>query len=176
MSKARNNLLKETLEESEYLKRGQDIGLIGDNGSNISVRENGDTTIAINEFAQYKISSNGVSTEISIQSNTITNTKNIRADNIAINRHKLNPQLWELTDFKTSGGRDDKAIGNLTVSGTVLVKTFEPTLNRYVLIRRPIRTPLFSNLLDIPSAPNQSDVDINIGKDLKKYIIQESDK
>ena len=36
-------------------------------------------------------------------------------------------------------------MGSMMMDGTVLVKTWEHTLQKWVLIRRPISTPMFSN-------------------------------
>ena len=60
------------------------------------------------------------------------------------------------------------AIGNLTMSGTVLVKAWEPTLQKWVLIRRSIRTPIFSNLLNIPIVPDDMDIEDNIEDYIKE--------
>ena len=41
-------------------------------------------------------------------------------------------------------------VGNFCVMGTVLVKSWEPELKRYVMIRRPARMPLFSPSIKPP--------------------------
>jgi hypothetical protein len=58
------------------------------------------------------------------------------------------------------------------MTGTVLVKAWEPSLNKYVLIRRPMRMPVFSTTLDIPDTPDIYEVEASIGKDLMEYLIK----
>jgi hypothetical protein len=70
-------------------------------------------------------------------------------------------------------------IGNLLMNGTVLVKSWEPTLEKWVLIRRPISTAIFSNRLNVPNTPEQLGLDLNVLEDIKKYYIdrdKEDDK
>ena len=57
----------------------------------------------------------------------------------------MNSYLYEITNMKKL---KETAIGNFTVSGTVLVKTYDESLDKWVLIRRQVRVPMFSNLLD----------------------------
>ena len=129
-------------------------GLINESiGSSAIVRDNGQINLTASTSSQYKLNPNGQSIEQTLESNTISVRKNFSVNELIINNHKLNPDLYELTDFKT---RDilpgqDVIIGNLCVYGSVLVKAWEPNLKRYVLIRRPIRVPMFSNKLNTPS-------------------------
>lgn len=165
--------LNDVMDSSEYLSRQEDKGIINpETGAGVSINANGDINLSSSEWSQYKMSNAGVATEVSMQSNTITNTKNLRVDNLAINRHRINPALWELTDFKKIDGSNAMVVGNLTMTGTVLVKAWEPSLKKYVLIRRPVRMPLFSTTLDIPDAPENLNVDTNIGKDLAEYLLK----
>lgn len=149
------NIVNELKEKSENVDRTNQKGLVNDKtGSSIILDENGNVTIAPSKTVQYKMKYNeGQTTEISFQSNTITNRKNIKTDEIIINKHKLNNQLFELTDFKRIDGDPTSAIGNLTMMGTVLVKAWEPYLEKWVLIRRQVRIPIFSNMLPIPDVP-----------------------
>lgn len=149
------NIVNELKERSENADRINQQGLINDKtGSSIILDENGNLTIAPSKNVQYHMKYNeGQATEISIQSNTITNRKNIKTDEITINKHKLNNQLFELTDFKRIDGDPTSGIGNLTMMGTVLVKAWEPHLEKWVLIRRQVRIPIFSNTLPIPDVP-----------------------
>lgn len=169
----RNNLIQMVQEDSEKLNRTKDKGIINQkSGAGFSLRDNGDVAMISSEYSQYHMSSSGITTETSLQSNLITNTRNLRLDNLAINRHRLNPALWELTDFKQIDGSNDKVVGNLNMTGTVLVKAWEPTLGKYVLIRRPMRMPVFSTTLDIPDTPDVYEVESSIGKDLMEYLIK----
>ena len=58
------------------------------------------------------------------------------------------------------------------MTGTVLVKAWEPTLKKYVLIRRPMRMPVFSTTLDVPDTPDVMEVEASIGKDLMEYLLK----
>jgi hypothetical protein len=151
----KQNIVNELKDRSENADRSKEKGLVNDKtGGSILIDQSGNVTIAASKTVQYKMNySQGQVTEVSIQSNTITNRKNIQTDEIVMNKHKLNPQLWQLTDMKRYQGDPTSGIGNLTINGTVLVKTWEPTLEKWVLIRRSIRTPIFSNVLPIPDAP-----------------------
>ena len=70
--------------------------------------------------------------------------------------------------MKKFQGDPTMAIGNLTMCGTVLVKAWEPTLQKWVLIRRPIRTPIFSNLLPLVGAHEGMGLDDNISEEIIK--------
>lgn len=150
------NIVAGLKDRAENADRAKEKGLVNDKtGGSILIDQSGNVTVAASKTVQYKMNySQGQATEVSMQSNTITNRKNIQTDEITVNKHKLNPQLWQLTDMKRYQGDPTSGIGNLTVSGTVLVKTWEPTLQKWVLIRRSIRLPIFSNLLPIPDVPD----------------------
>lgn len=140
--------------KAKNLNRMTEKGLINESiGSSAIVRDNGQINLTASTSSQYKLNPNGQSIEQTLESNTISVRKNFSVNELIINNHKLNPDLYELTDFKT---RDilpgqDVIVGNLCVYGSVLVKAWEPNLKRYVLIRRPIRVPMFSNKLNTPS-------------------------
>ena len=140
--------------KAKNINRMTEKGLINESiGSSAIVRDNGQINLTASTSSQYKLNPNGQSIEQTLESNTISVRKNFSVNELIINNHKLNPDLYELTDFKT---RDilpgqDVIIGNLCVYGSVLVKAWEPNLKRYVLIRRPIRVPMFSNKLNTPS-------------------------
>ena len=118
---------------------------------------------------QYKLNyASGTAREMSFQSDTITNRKRLKTDELMINNHKLNPQLYELTDMKQLYHDPNYAIGNLTVNATVLVKAWEPNLEKWVLIRRPIRTPIFMNAVGIPRAHADMGIDDNITSEIER--------
>ena len=172
---SRNDKLKITQYKESHLSRSLDKGFINkESGASTAIKSDGSTTIAAGEYAQIKVDKQlGLTNEISLQSNTVTVQKHLKAKDITINNHKLNNQLWELTDFKQKG---DTAIGGLTVMANVLVKTWEPTLQKWVLIRRQMRVPIFSNLLNVPSSPEQYGVDENMASDIQKYMIKADNK
>lgn len=168
-------ILSDIIEEEEFASRSNNRGFLNKKtDSGILVTENGDIDLSSSKFTHYKLSGNGIATERSIQSNTVTNSKNLSVDNITVNRHKLNPALWELTDFKKTNGSKEQIVGNLNMTGTVLVKAWEPTLNKYVLIRRPMRMPIFSTTLNIPDAPTNVDNSTGIERDLIEYLLKKN--
>ena len=148
--------------KAKNLNRMTEKGLINESiGSSAIVRDNGQINLTASTSSQYKLNPNGQSIEQTLESNTISVRKNFSVNELIINNHKLNPDLYELTDFKT---RDilpgqDVIIGNLCVYGSVLVKAWEPNLKRYVLIRRPVRMPMFSNKLNTPSINSGLNID-----------------
>ena len=126
-------------------------------GSSMSVRDNGQINLSSGKYSQYKLNPNGRVSELSLESKTTTNRRIIETDDIIINNHKLNPDLWQLTDFKqVSLPYTEKAvIGNMTLQAHIMVKAWDQDLGRYMLIRRPARIRLFSPRINVP--------DINTG-------------
>ena len=80
----------------------------------------------------------------------------------------MNPALYELSDMRKTNVNENTAIGNLTMFSTVLVKAWEPTLKKWVLIRRLARMPLFSTMLNLPDAPEDLSIDTNISDEILK--------
>lgn len=174
MTTTEKNIVNQLKENAENAERSTEAGFVNDKtGSSILLDKNGNTVIAASKTVQYKLQyACGHATEISLESNTITNRKNIIADEIIINKHKLNNQLYELTNMKRYINDPNQAIGNLTMYGTVLVKAWESTLEKWVLIRRTIRTPIFSNMLNLAACPTGMDIEDNISD----YITQMREK
>ena len=164
----KENLFNETVINTKRASRQTDEYTINrDSGANITAKGDGSTTMVSGIYAQYKADKNsGVATEVSLQSNTITVQKDIIANDITINRHKLNSQLYEFTNFKNNRGT---IMGNMMMESTILVKCWEPTLQQYVLIRRPARFPVFSNLLDAYVVDDRLDVYVDMSEDIANY-------
>lgn len=144
--------------KTQNLSRMKEKGLINEKtGSALAIREQGQINLTSSLYSQYKLNPNGSSIEQTMESNTVTVRKNFNLDELTINHHKLNPNLYELTDFKRMKLplNQEAIVGNFCITGSVLVKAWEPNLKRYMLIRRPIRMPMFSNQLNVP--------DINTG-------------
>ena len=143
-------LLNWIKERAKFVTRGREKGIVNKKSkSSVVIRDNGNINIVANASSQYKLS-RGKAVETSHVSETITNKKKITADDIIINNHKLNPKLYEYADMKSVLNDDKKVVGNLNMFGTVLVKAWEPTLQKYVLIRRQVTMPIFSPELDTP--------------------------
>lgn len=146
-------------ERAENLSRSSERGIVNEvSGASVVARDNGQVNLSSNEYTQIKLNPDGRVIQQSIESLTITNRKKIAADEIVINEHKLNPMLYELTDFKQVLGDSASVVGNFCVMGTVLVKCWEPNLKRYVLIRRQVRMPMFSPLLNVPEIMPELDI------------------
>ena len=163
------DLTNQIKDETENFDRTRDKGIVNPKtGSSIGMRDNGDITLCSNNNLQYKMNhDNGSAVEVSTQSTTITNRKNIIMDELIINKHKMNPKLYELSDMRSY--KTDDAIGNLTMTGFVLVRAWEPNLKKYVLIRRQIRIPMFSSLLNMPDAPAGLSLDTDIAEEFKQF-------
>ena len=161
------NITKKLEKRTQNASRGTDIGMVNDNAeTSMLLRGNGDVVVASSKNAQYKLrKADNTASEISFQSNTITNRKNIRTNDLTINNHKMNPSIYQMTDMNEMFDDSSLGIGNLTMGGYVLVKTWEIALKKWVLIRRPMRTPLFSNTLNVAGAIKESDIDDKITRE-----------
>ncbi len=164
----KENLFNEIATGSKRASKQNDEYTINQtSGANITAKGDGSTAMVSGIYAQYKADKNsGVATEISMQSNTITVQKDIIANDIIINRHKINSQLYELTNFKNNNGT---IMGNMMMESTILVKCWEPTLEQYVLIRRPARFPVFGNLLDAYVVDERLDIYVDMSEDIANY-------
>lgn len=140
-------------DKSLNMSRMSEQGIISEKtGAAVVVREDGQINLTSGKYSQFKISPLGRTTETSLESVTMTNRKKFNTDEFIINEHKLNPLLWEYTDFKETKllTNQHAIVGNLCMMGSVLVKAWEPNLKRYVLIRRPWRGPIFGNFMNVP--------------------------
>ena len=125
---------------------GVDKGVIGKDGATSIVKSSNVMVDSAGMYTQ-RIANGYVRniTDESLQHNIKTVRANISCSDLIVNNHKMNSYLYEITNMKKLKGT---AIGNFTVSGTVLVKTYDKNLDKWVLIRRQVRVPMFSNLLD----------------------------
>lgn len=162
-------LINKLKERNSYPDIANDKGIINkETGSSMIMNDVGHFTIASSKDVQYKLNhASGQSKEISLESKTITNRKTLKTDEVVLNNHKLNPHIYELTDMKRLYDDPNFAIGNLTMNATVLVKAWEPNLKKWVLIRRPMRTPLFYNDLGEAKIPLDLDIDNNIVEEIE---------
>ena len=138
---------------SQYPQRGHEAFIINKKThSSIAIRQNGQINLASSTYSQYKLNPSGKVVEQSLESVSVTNRRKVNADDVVINEHKLNPYLYQLTDMRKMNTvyNDSILVGNFCLFGSVLVKAWELDLKRYVLIRRPVRLPMFSPLLNVP--------------------------
>lgn len=140
-------------ERVKYIKRGHESALMNDTTrSSVVIRHDGQINISANRYAQFKLNPSGKIIEEALESVQLSNRHKIQTDDMVINEHKLNPYLYELTDMKklASAYNDEMYVGNFCLFGSVLTKSWDMNLKRYVLIRRPARMPMFSTVLNVP--------------------------
>lgn len=163
---------KDTLfDESVKTKNAKgrvDTGFINkEAGATITAKQSGTVTMNSGIYAQTKCDSkSGVISEMSLQSIAKTVQRELQLCDLIINRHKFNTQLFEFTNMVSNMGT---AMGNLTVNSTILVKAWEPTLEQYVLIRRPARFCVFGNLLDAYVVDERLGVTGDFSEDIIEY-------
>lgn len=164
--------------KSKNIDREKQIGLVNDQtGSSITVKEDGEVSLSASELGQIRVSPEKI-LEVATEHHSKNNRRIIDSDEIIINNHKFNPQLIELSDTRVLFSNPSDIIGNYMLDGTVLVKTWEPNLNKYVLMRRRIRTPMFSTALNAPLIPEQLDTNIGYAAalDLETAILLQKEK
>ena len=90
--------------------------------------------------------------DTSMEEKHVANRLDYKLYDLAINDHKLNPNLWEFTDFKYYKDQygENHAVGAFSISGTVLTPSWDHQLHKYVLVRRRCRMPLFSPINSVP--------------------------
>ena len=88
-------------------------------------------------------------------------------NDLIINRHKFNNQLFELTNLKANMGT---AMGDIMMQSTILVKAWDPTLEEFVLIRRPAYLHMFGNMLDGYIVDERLDIDENMTEDMAEML------
>lgn len=140
-------------EKAEFPKRGKDNAIVNDDGENNSSVRVGDGKVlmAASPDTNQKINEQQVITR-SFEEQHVTNRLNIKTDEIIINDHKMNPLLWEYTDYKkfTDPYMSVHSVGGFTVLGTVLIPAWDHQIHKYMLIRRLARIPMFSQDMNVP--------------------------
>lgn len=164
-------------EKARFLKRNKEKGFVNEkNGSSLSLKEDGQITLAPSKYGQRKIHPSGRITTLALENEITTNRCSIQTDEIIINNHKLNPALYELTDCKFTNlpSTSNAIIGNFVLEDSILVKAWEPNLKRYMMIRRPARIPLFGKELNVPEM--HSALRLTDPTQLKENILAFSEK
>lgn len=163
----KENLFNESV-KTKNAKSTVDVGFINkESGGTLVTKQSGTTTMNSGIYAQYKCDKDsGVTTETAMQSISNTVQRELTTSDLIINRHKFNTQLIELTNIVANM---DTVMGDLTVNSTILVKAWEPTLEQYVLIRRPARFPVFGNLLDAYTIDDRLALKEDYDEDLLEY-------
>ncbi|MBD8524015.1 hypothetical protein MKY88_24470 [Lysinibacillus sp. FSL R7-0073] len=164
-------LLQRIKERVKNLTRGKEKGIVhAKTKASFILRDNGDINTVASKLAQSKLSKGGASTDVSTQSITVTNTKKITADEIIINNHKLNNMLYEYTDLKMVQNNEQKLVTGLSLETTVLTKSWEPDLGKYVMIRRPARFAMFSPELNVADVPKSLSINTDIEKEFNDMV------
>lgn len=148
-----NQTRKQVEEMSKFIQRGHEAGIMNDTThSSVVVRHTGQINLSASVYSSYKLNPNGKAVESSMESVILSNRRKLSINDIVVNEHKLNPYLYDFTDMKKVSitQNNNLGVGNLCLFGSVLVKAWERNLKRYVMIRRPARIPMFSNVLNIP--------------------------
>lgn len=163
----KENLFNESV-KTKNAKPTVDVGFINkESGATMVTKQSGTTTINSGIYAQYKCDKeSGVTTETAMQSISNTVQRELTTSDLIINRHKFNTQLIEFTNMVENM---NTVMGDLTVNSTILVKAWEPTLEQYVLIRRPARFPVFGNLLDAYTIDDRLALKEDYEEDLLEY-------
>ena len=171
MSKNKADLHNDIKNKVGKLDIADDTGFVNpDSNTSIVAKTDGNTTVAAGTYAHFKLDKeSGAIIQHSLMSTENTVMKDINFTDLNVNRHKFNNQLIDLTDFRDVNGN---TVGGIVMNGTVLVKTWEHSLQKWVLIRRPISTPLFSHRLNVATTPEQMEVDLNILEDIRKYYTE----
>lgn len=164
-------LLYRIKERVMNMTRSMEKGIVNKKAkSSFAMRNNGDINTVASKSAQQKLSANGKSTNIANETVDIANTKKITMDELIINNHKFNNLLFEYTDLKTVNNNKEKLVTGLALETTVLTKCWEPTLKRYVMIRRPARFAMFSPELDVADAPPNLSIDTSLLSEFKDML------
>lgn len=139
-------------ERMKRINRSVDHMLGNSNGA-LSIKGDSGSITLSNKYAQINMNPGGnIETKALLQTN-ISNRFKIETDDIIINHHKLNNKFYELTDFKevnkSTIDKDEINIksgvaGHFCVLGTVLTKSWDIALGKYVLVRRIANIPMFS--------------------------------
>lgn len=139
-------------DKAEYIPRGEHQAFFNEYGY-ISLKDNGSVSMSTNSVNHFEMDAGGSVSMTNIDTSIKTNSFELDTDDIIINNHKLNNKLYELADWKNVLDTYDgtaKIAGGLTMLGTVLVRAWEPKLQRYVLVRRLINMPVFSPNIGSP--------------------------
>ena len=140
------------IDKSKNPKRTEDTTLVNTDGDNTSIRLKGNTAnIAASHNSNQKLTENQNITT-SLEEKHLTNRFSLDTDDIVINGHKLNPALYEYTDFRQYKDmyQGSHAVGGFTMFGTVMTVTWDHQLRKYVLVRRLARMPMFSPKTNVP--------------------------
>ena len=149
-------------EKAEFPSRHDDSALVNKNkGASLRLFDN-KLNLAASQNTSIK-QNDGQVVLTSLEERHTTNRISIDTDEVIINGHKLNPNLWEYTDFKQFKDmyQGDNAVGNFCLLGTVLVPTWDTQLKKYMLVRRLTRMPMFAPKTNVPQILKSLNIEDN---------------
>lgn len=166
--------LPEAIYRSEYTDRRDEVANISNNGASAAIRNDKTVEISANDMTHILMNKNNSIQMKGFKIEFLSNRLDVTTDEVTVNHHILNNKLYDLTDYKevTTDTGEKGTVGNFCIRGTALVKGWEPDLQRYVLIRRPVRMPMFSPAVaPIKIAPGMGIVDITEATcDIASYL------
>ena len=157
-----SDLARETVahlkDDMQTPKRSKTSGIVSKTtDSAILLDANGDIQQMSNKNTQMQTNSeSSSSTDIAYEKNIVTNRYNIKTDDITLNSQKLNPYIYNMANFIQTS--DQCIQGHLNMASTVLVRAWEPTLEKYVFIRRVINMPILFPVMTSPVIDSRFDI------------------
>lgn len=149
-------------QNSNNLNRSRDKGIVNTEGGNaVALKGDGSAAISGGKYSKYHMTPDGKAREVSLESQTVTPRKRYEVDEMIVNSHKQNQAILELSDFRYVQGKQERIVGNLLMAGAVLTVTWDETLKRRVLVRRPTWLPMFSSRINAAEIPDQLQVPDN---------------
>ena len=139
-------------QKANFGNRQEDTTIVNSDGANASVRlTDNKINLASAMNAGMKLNDQQ-QIQQSFEEKHTTNRFNLETYDILVNGHKLNPGLWEYSDFSKFVDQygSTHAIGGFCMLGTILTPSWDEQLHRYVLIRRLARMPMFSPAMNVP--------------------------
>lgn len=152
--------IEELKKKTEFNNRQNETAIVSEDDSNVSFRMfDNKAMLASSKSNSIKMNDQQQSYH-SYEEKHVTNRTNTESYEFVLNGHKLNPNLWEYSDMReyvdAQGGK--YPVGGFCMLGTILTKSWDAQLKRYVLVRRLARIPMFSPELNVPEILKALDI------------------
>lgn len=152
--------IEELKKKTEFNNRQNETAIVSEDDSNVSFRMfDNKAMLASSKSNSIKMNDQQQSYH-SYEEKHVTNRTNTESYEFVLNGHKLNPNLWEYSDMReyvdAQGGK--YPVGGFCMLGTILTKSWDAQLKRYVLVRRLARMPMFSPGLNVPEILKALDI------------------
>lgn len=153
-----DSFLKKIKREAITPNRQESAGVISQTNRSGVLIDSNNTQVVTDILNQSKASIDSNSqTDICYEKNIIANRINLNSDDVFLNGDRINPQLYTLSSFSQN---DICTQGDFGISGTVLVKCFDKSLNKVVYIRRKVRVPIMYSTITSASIDPQFGINI----------------